>query len=61
MYDERFYKTEFSVHIRTSVFPLGQEDPLEQKWQPAVVFLWKIPEQRSLSGYSPSSCKVRHN
>ena len=36
---------------------LGQEDPLERKWQPTPVFL---PEefhgQRCLAGYSPWGC-----
>ena len=37
---------------------LGQEDPLEKKWQPTLVFLpGKYHEQRSLVGYSPWSCK----
>ena len=33
---------------------LGQEDPLEKKWQPTLVFLpGKSYGQRSLAGYSP--------
>ena len=37
---------------------LGQEKPLEGKWQPTPVFLHgKLHGQRSLAGYSPSDCK----
>ena len=38
---------------------LGQKDPLEgRKWQPTLVFLPRESHgQRSLAGYSPSSCK----
>ena len=33
-----------------------------RKWQPTPVFLFeKFRGQRSLAGYSPWSCKVRHN
>jgi len=33
---------------------LGQEDPLEEEWQPTPVFLpGESHEQRSLGGYSP--------
>ena len=33
---------------------LGQEDPLEEKWQPTPVFLpGESRGQRSLTGYSP--------
>jgi len=38
----------------TWVPSLGQEDPLERKWQPTPVFLpGEFCEQRSLVGYSP--------
>ena len=38
----------------TQVQPLGQEDPLEKKWQPTSVRLpGKFHGQRSLVGYSP--------
>ena len=42
---------------------LGQEDPLEKKWQHTPVFLpRKSHGQRSLAGYSPWGHKsVRHN
>ena len=37
---------------------LGQEDPLEEGWQPTPVFLpGESQGQRSLVGYSPWSCK----
>ena len=40
------------------VHTLGQEDPLERKWQPTPVFLpGKSNGQRSLAGYSPSGLK----
>ena len=33
---------------------LGQEDPLEESWQPTPVLLpGEFHEQRSLAGYSP--------
>ena len=33
---------------------LGQEDPLQEAWQPTVVFLTgECHGQRSLAGYSP--------
>ena len=56
---EGFRKLNFRVHIRTSVFhPWVKKIPWSRKWQPAVVFLLgKFHRQRSLSGYSPSSCK----
>ena len=42
----------------TRVQSLGQEDPLERKWQPTPVFLLgKSHGQRSLEGYSPQGCK----
>ena len=38
----------------TQVWSLGQEDPLEEEWQPNAVFLpGKSHGQRSLVGYSP--------
>ena len=37
---------------------LGQEDPLEKKWQAIPVFLpGESHGQRSLVGYSPLGCK----
>ena len=37
---------------------LGQQDPLEKKWQPIPVFLrGEFYGQRSLAGYSPCVCK----
>ena len=34
---------------------LGQEDPLEEKWQPTLIFVpGESHERRSLTGYSPS-------
>ena len=43
---------------RTWVQSLGQEDPLERKWQPFPVFLpGKFHGQRSLAGYSPCGHK----
>ena len=56
---EGFRKLNFRVRIRTSVFhPWVKKIPWSRKWQPAVVFLLgKFHRQRSLSGYSPSSCK----
>ena len=40
------------------VTPLGQEEPWRKKWQPISIF-WpgKSPEQKSLAGYHPQSCK----
>ena len=45
------------------VWFLGQEDPMERKWQPTPVFLpGKSHGQRSLEGYSPCGRKrVRHD
>ena len=41
----------------TRVQFLGQEDPLERKWQPTPVFLpGESHGQRSLVGYSPWGC-----
>ena len=38
----------------TQVWSLGQEDPLEEKWQPTPAFLpGQLQGQRSLVGYSP--------
>ena len=38
----------------TWVWFLGQEDPLEKKWQPTPIFLpGELHGQRSLAGYSP--------
>ena len=37
---------------------LGLEDPLEEEWQPAPVFLPEKPRgQRSLAGYNPQGRK----
>ena len=37
---------------------LGQEDPLEKKWQPTPLFLpGKFKGQRSFAGYSSRGCK----
>ena len=37
---------------------LGQEDPLEEEWQPSPVFLpGESHGQRSLAGYSPPGHK----
>ena len=42
----------------TQVRFLGQEDPLEKKWQPTPVFLpGESLGQRSLAGYSPRGHK----
>ena len=56
---EGFRKVNFHVQIRISVFhPWVKKIPWCRKWQTAVVFLpGKFHRQRSLSGYSPSSCK----
>ena len=36
---------------------LGQEDPLQEEWQPTPIFLpGKSHEYRSLAGYSPWCC-----
>ena len=41
---------------------LGQEDPLEEERQPALVFLpGESHGQRSLAGYSPWPPRVRHD
>ena len=41
---------------------LGWEDPWRRKWQPTPVFLpGEFHGQRSLVGYSPWGCRVRHN
>ena len=47
----------------TQVQSLGQEDPLEKKWQPTPVFLpVKAHGQRSLVGYSlRGHIRVRYN
>ena len=38
----------------TRVWSLGQEDPLERKWQPTPVFLpGKSHRRKSVVGYSP--------
>ena len=45
----------------TQVRSLGQEDPWRRKWQPTPVFFpVKSHGQRSLAGYSPWGCRVRH-
>ena len=42
----------------TRVRSLGQEDRLEEMWQPTPVFLpGESHGQRSLAGYCPWSCK----
>ena len=42
----------------TGVLSLGQEDPLEKKWQPTPVFLpGEFHGQRRLVGYSPWGCE----
>ena len=42
----------------TRVRPLGQEDLLEELWQPTPVFLpGESHGQRSLAGYGPWDCK----
>ena len=48
------------LHImqETRVPSLGQEDPLEKKWQPTpVLLLGKSHGRRSLVSYSPWDCK----
>ena len=40
---------------------LGQEDPQSRTWHPTPVFLpGKSHGQRTLAGYSPWGCRVRH-
>ena len=42
--------------------PLVGKIPWRRKWQPTPVFLpGKFHGQRSLAGYSPQNCRVRHN
>ena len=42
------------VQQEMQILPLGQEDHLEEAWQPTPVFLpGKSDGQRSLAGYSP--------
>ena len=44
----------------TRIRSLGQEDPLEKKWQPTPVFLLgEVHGQRSLVGYSPGVAKTQ--
>ena len=47
----------------THIGSLGREDPLEEEWQPAPMFLpGESQGQRSLAGYGPWGCKrVRHD
>ena len=46
----------------TWVRSLGQEYPLEKKWQPTPVFLWKIPWMEEPGWLlSMGSQRVRHN
>ena len=46
----------------TRVQSLGWEDPLENDMaNHASILAWEIHGQRSLSGYSPGNCKVRHD
>ena len=46
----------------TQVSLLGQEDPLEKKWQPIPVFLpGEFHGQWSLAGCSPWSHRVGHD
>ena len=42
--------------------PWNRKIPWSRKWQPPLVFLpGKFHRQRSLVGYSPWSCRVRHD
>ena len=46
----------------TQVQSLVQEDPLEKEWQPTpTFFLGKTHGQKSLVGYNPWVCRVRHD
>ena len=75
---EKNMVTHFSILVRTSlvaqtvkrlptmretwVRSLGQEYPLEKKWQPTPVFLWKIPWMEEPGWLlSMGSQRVRHN
>ena len=50
------------VTQETQVQSLGWKDPLEEEWQPTPVFFpGKSHAQRSLVGYSPWGCRVRHD
>ena len=41
---------------------LGREDPLEKEMSMhSSILAWRIRGQRSLAGYGPWSCRVRHN
>ena len=55
--------TEVTWHTCTHIRSLGWEDPLEEEWQPAPIFLpGESQGQRSLAGYGPWGCKrVRHD
>ena len=49
------------VTQETWVQPLGREDPLEEDMATYPVFLpEKSHRERSLAGYSPWDCRVRH-
>ena len=49
-------------HKRWRFDPQVGEIPWRRKWQPTPVFLpGKFHGQRSLGGYSPWGCRVRHN
>ena len=42
----------------TRVWPLGQEDPLEEDMAThSSILAWKIPWTEELGGYSPWGCK----
>ena len=47
----------------TGVQPLGQEDPLEEGMATdSSILAWRVPwTERSLLGYSPHNCRVRHD
>ena len=46
----------------TRVRSLGQEDTLEEEMAShSSILAWTIPKQRSLAGYSPWDCRVRHS
>ena len=48
---------------KTWVAFLGWEDPLEEGMTiHSTILAWRIPmDKRSLAGYSPWDCKVRHD
>ena len=61
----------YFIHYKTTFFFLGRISKYllsallcgwKRKWQPTSVFLpGESHGQRSLSGYSPFDCRVRHN